>query len=69
MDNAVILDNSLTAYPDRGEIASNHHSGPDPGLLTDFYISDNIGGLADISGFGNLRFFTIKSLDHDIILL
>src|SRR3972149_1450544 len=64
MYHAVILDNHIIADGYFTQVAPDHRSRPDAGVLAYFDIADNISRLADKGGLGNLRRFPVKALNH-----
>jgi hypothetical protein len=71
MDHTVVLNTAIAPNLDSESICPQNRSGPNTGVFPDFYISDQIGILADKSRGVNLWFFLCKTFDHipDLLLL
>jgi hypothetical protein len=64
MDDTIVLNTAIAADLNSESICSQNRAGPNTGIFPYFYISDQIGTLADKSGGINLRLFLPKTLNH-----
>jgi hypothetical protein len=69
MDDAIVLDTAIAPDLNSESIRSQNRAGPNIGISPYFYISDQIGILADKSSGINLWLFLPKTLNHSSNLL
>jgi hypothetical protein len=71
MDHTIVLNTAIAPDLNSESIRSQNRSGPNTGVFPDFYISDQIGILADKNRRVNLWLFLTKTFNHmpDLLLL
>ncbi len=65
VEDGVVLNVGVVADADLVHVAAENGVHPDAGVLAHYDISDELGGVVDVAGFGELRSDAFVGADHD----
>jgi hypothetical protein len=66
MEDAVVLNVGIVADPDLMDVAAENGVHPDAGVFANDNVADKLGGVVNVSGFGELWSDAFVGADHEV---